>query len=143
MKRKYPRLPNGFGSIRYIGAGRTKPFAVHPPEKDSVRPKALCYVADWFVGFAVLTAWHAGTYYPGLENEISRQSWDEKAGDTPEKLCERIIQDYGRINRRRDGISVGEVYELYLDWKYGENAAKQLSPESRSATEAAFELLRP
>jgi hypothetical protein len=47
------------------------------------------------------------------------------------------------MNHRRHGSTVAEVYELFLDWKYGENAAKQLSSDSRAATEAAFELLRP
>ena len=141
MKRKYPRLPNGFGSIRYIGPGRTKPYAVHPPWTDSARPNAICYVADWYVGFAVLTAWHAGTYYPGLENEIGREGIKKETN--PAKLCEQIVKDYGRINHKKSGSTVAEVYERYLDWKYGENAAKQLSSDSRAATEAAFELLRP
>ena len=141
MKRKYPRLPNGFGSIRYIGPGRTKPYAVHPPWTDSARPNAICYVADWYVGFAVLTAWHAGTYYPGLENEIGRERIKKETD--PAKLCEQIVRDYGRINHRKSGSTVAEVYELYLDWKYGENAAKQLSSDSRAATEAAFELIKP
>lgn len=143
MKRKYPRLPNGFGSIRYISPGRSKPYAVHPPWKDSARPNAICYVADWYVGFAVLTAWHAGTYYPGMENEICRPARLRDGETDPAKLCEQIIRDYGRMNHKRSGYSVGEVYELYLEWKYGENAARQLSTESKSATEAAFELLHP
>lgn len=137
------RLPNGYGSIRYLGAGRSKPYAVHPPAGKEERPNAICYVPDWFIGFAVLTAWHAGTYYPGLENEICRRINPIVASYNPIELCERIIRDYGRINHRRSGRSVGEVYELYLEWKYGENAARQLSPESRAGTEAVFELLRP
>ena len=47
------------------------------------------------------------------------------------------------MNHRKYSCSVGEVYGLFVDWKYGENAAKQLSSDSRAATEAAFELLRP
>ena len=47
-RKKYPRLPNGFGSIRYLGAGRRNPFAVHPPASlddsigDIVPQPALC-----------------------------------------------------------------------------------------------------
>jgi len=141
MKRKHPRLPFGYGSIRFLGPGRSKPYAVCPPEKNAERPKALCYVSDWYVGFAILTSWHAGTYYPGLENEIYRSMRPEVKGNSLEELCRRIIKDYGRITHRRGGSSVAEVYERYLDWKYGESAARQLSPESRTATEAAFELL--
>ena len=136
-------LPHGYGSIRYLGTGRTNPYAVYPPEKNAVRPAVICYVSDWFIGFAVLTAWHAGTYYPGLENELYRRTGAKISGSDPAKLCERIIQDYGRMSHRRSGRSVAEIYELYLDWKYGENAARQLSPEARAGTEAAFELFRP
>ena len=107
-----------------------------------MRRKALCYVSDWFTGFAVLTSWHAGTYYPGLENDICRWKCPGSASHSPEELCERIIRDYERMNHQRTGCSVGEVYELFLDWKYGESAARQLSADSRAATESAFELLR-
>ena len=143
MRRMFPRLPHGYGSIRFLGAGRSKPYAVHLPEKNAERPKAICYVSDWFIGFAVLTAWHAGVYYPGLEDEIYRSTRPEVTGNNPEELCKRIIKDYSRMNHRRHGSTVAEVYELYLDWKYGESAAKQLSSDSRAATVAAFELLRP
>ena len=143
MRRMFPKLPHGYGSIRFLGSGRAKAYAVHPPEKNAERPKALCYVSDWFTGFAVLTAWHAGVYYPGLEDEIYKTTRPEVRGSDPEELCLRIIKDYSRMNHRRHGSSVGEVYELFLDWKYGENAAKQLSQDSKAATEAAFELLRP
>ena len=140
---KRPRLPHGYGSIRYLGSGRRRPYAVHPPGASSERGAALCYVSDWFIGFAVLTAWHAGVYYPGLEDEIYKSTRSEIKGNSPEELCKRIIKDYSRMNHRRHGSTVAEVYELYLDWKYGENAARQLSADSRAATEAAFELLRP
>lgn len=143
MRRMFPKLPHGYGSIRFLGPGRAKPFAVHLPEKNAERQKAICYVSDWFIGFAVLTAWHAGVYYPGLEDEIYRSTRPDVKENDPETLCRRIIRDYGRMNHRRHGRTVAEVYELYLDWKYGESAAVQLSPESKCATEAAFELLRP
>lgn len=143
MKRMFPKLPHGYGSIRFLGPGRSKPYAVHLPEKNAERPKALCYVYDWFIGFAVLTAWHAGVYYPGLEDEIYKKVRPDVTGDNPAELCRRIIQDYSRMNHKSHGSSVGEVYELFLDWKYGESAAKQLSRDSKAATEATFELLRP
>ena len=66
---KQMRLPHGYGSIRYLGPGRRRPYAVCPPGASSGKGAALCYVSDWFIGFAVLTAWHAGVYYPGLEKE--------------------------------------------------------------------------
>ena len=84
MIRKFPKLPHGYGCIRFLGAGRSKPYAVHLPEKDMKRPPALCYVCDWFIGFAVLTAWHAGVYYPGLEDEIYRSTRPDVKGNDPE-----------------------------------------------------------
>lgn len=31
-RKKHPRLPNGLGSIRYLGRHRKHPYAVHPPQ---------------------------------------------------------------------------------------------------------------
>ena len=109
MIRKFPKLPHGYGGIRFLGTGRTKPYAVHLPEKNAKRPPTLCYVSDWFIGFAVLTAWHAGVYYPGLEDEIYRKTRPGITGNNPSELCRRIIQDYSRMNHRRHGCSVGEA----------------------------------
>ena len=32
-RKKYPKLPNGFGSIKYLGKGRSNPYAVYPASK--------------------------------------------------------------------------------------------------------------
>ena len=75
-RKKYPKLPNGYGSIRYLGKGRRNPYAVHPPTTEftldgqPMVPKALCYVDDWIKGFTVLTAYKAGTYTPGMEKTL-------------------------------------------------------------------------
>lgn len=59
-RKKYPKLPNGYGSFKYLGKGRRSPYAVHPPTTEFTlgrvpkTPKALCYVDDWMKGFAVL-----------------------------------------------------------------------------------------
>ena len=55
-RKKYPNLPAGFGTIRYLGSGRRNCFAVHPPAAvnergKAVRPPALCYVDDYVKGF--------------------------------------------------------------------------------------------
>ena len=65
-RKKYPKLPNSFGSIRYLGKGRRNCYAVHPPATidatgKAIRPPAICYVDDYLKGFAVLTAYKAGT----------------------------------------------------------------------------------
>lgn len=51
-RKKHPKLPNGFGSIRYLGKNRHNCYAVHPPAKidqlgNVVRSPAICYVDDW------------------------------------------------------------------------------------------------
>ena len=67
-KKKHPKLPNGYGSIQKLSGNRRNSYAVYPPtthyteEGKVVRPKALCYVSDWYIGLAILTAYKAGTY---------------------------------------------------------------------------------
>ena len=100
-RKKYPRLPNGWGSIRYLGKGRRNPYAVHPPTKldestgdITERPPALCYVDDYMVGIAVLTAYHAGTYKPGYELSVKQEISKET---TLETLSNRILSDYRKL----------------------------------------------
>ena len=56
-RKKYPKLPNGYGSIKRLsGKNRTNPYGVYPPTKEfdingnPVSIKALCYVDDWYRG---------------------------------------------------------------------------------------------
>ena len=70
------RLPSGFGSVRYLGKGRCRPYAVHLPEEEGKisqsrkkRPPALCYVRSREMGIKILMVYHAGLYVPGLEND--------------------------------------------------------------------------
>lgn len=91
-RKKHQRLPNGYGSIRYLGKRRKNPYAVHPPaDIDGNRPRAICYVDDWMKGFVILTAYKAGTYTPGMEAtlEISKDG-------SLDSLAERILADYNR-----------------------------------------------
>lgn len=100
-RKKYPKLPNGFGSIKYLGSGRRNPYAVHPPTKEfdlngiPQTPKALCYVDDWMKGFAVLTAYKAGTYTPGMENTLNLDHAKSSSND----LIQRILADYNQVTR--------------------------------------------
>lgn len=144
LKRKHPRLPNAFGSIRYLGKGRTNPYAVHPPAEtcddkgNYIRPKALCYVDDWYVGFAVLTAYHAGTYKPG--DEITLKSYRGNNVEHLDMFCRELLNNYvsftGSDTKKEPTFQ--EVYDSYFEWKYGENAKKKLSLSSRNSTIAAF-----
>ena len=58
-RKKHQKLPNGFGSIKYLGKGRYKPYGVYPPvteytAKGPVTPKALAYVETWDEGYAFI-----------------------------------------------------------------------------------------
>ena len=146
-RKKYPRLPNGFGNIRYLGKNRSNPYAVHPPATETdehgnyLRPKALCYVDDWYVGFAVLNAYHAGTYQAGDELKLKQyRSVDDGSLD---QFCQRLLTDfsahsYVETEQKKHEKTFSEVYEMYFEWKYGENAPKKLSRQSRGSTKAAY-----
>lgn len=142
-RKKYARLPNAFGTIRYLGDGRRNCYAVHPPARladdmgDYVRDKALCYVSDWYVGFAVLNAWHAGTYKPG--DELTFAEYRHALG--AEALCQKILSEFTK--RTEKGKTFAEVYELFYEWKYGEHAKKKLSKQSQASTRAAFLNCKP
>ena len=147
-RKKYPRLPNAFGSVRYLGKNRSKPYAVHPPAEETdehgnyIRPKAICYVDDWYVGFAVLNAWHAGTYKPG--DEILFKSFKPVGGSSDlDTFCARLLTDFSAHShavevKKETDKTFAQVYELFFDWKYGENAKKKLSEQSKNSTRAAF-----
>ena len=149
-KKKHPRLPNGFGSIRYLGKGRSNPYAVHPPSTEfysngcPITPKALCYVDDWYVGFAVLNAYHAGTYIPG--DELAMRSWKESSA-APDALSKRILSDFtarknAQEKKQEDCLTFAQVYEAFYKWKY-ENPKKQYSESSKYATRSAFSNASP
>ena len=146
-RKKYPRLPNAYGSIRFLGKNRTNCYAVHPPCTeindlgDYVRPKAICYVDDWYVGFAVLNAWHAGTYKPG--DEITFKAYRAASSEDLDAFCERLLTDFSahahmEIVKKEREPTFRDVYDQWYEWKYGENAKKKLSKASIDSTKAAF-----
>ncbi len=144
-KRKYPVLPNGYGTIRFLGKNRRNCYAVHPPAEEVnekgqyMRPKAICYVDDWYVGFAVLNAYHAGTYTPG--DEIKFKQVRPLGDHAVDDFCRRLLADHTAqafVKAEEKGKTFAEVYELFYDWKYGSNAKKKLSDQSKRATQAAF-----
>lgn len=142
-KRKtYPKLPNGFGSIRYLGKNRRNCYAVHPPATldttgKAVRPPAICYVDDWLKGFAVLTACKAGTYKPGMENDLPVSPTTDT--DT---LVTRILADYGTIkgvegkHPEIKKLTFAEVYERFMAWKFAEGT--NYSKATKSNYSAAY-----
>lgn len=133
-RKKHPRLPNGYGSIRYLGKNRKNPYAVHPPaDIDGQRPAALCYVDDWMKGFIVLTAYKAKTYRPGMENTLEIPS----AGNT-DACIDRILADYSRIRGANvpEEKTFSQVYEAFYAHKFPEGHT--LSKSSVGSTKAAY-----
>ena len=143
-RKKYPKLPNGWGQIRYLGKGRTLPYAVHPPATDRddtgryIRPAALCYVPDWYTGFGVLSAYHAGQYEPGLETQISAEV--KESNVNLDAFCKRVIRSAG-FYKQDDSLTLEEVYQQYKEWEFGENAAKKLSSASVNAYQQGYNYL--
>ena len=99
-RKKFPKLPNGYGQIRFLGKNRRNPYGVYPPaveEYDNGRkktPAALCYVSDRMVGLAVLTSYHAGTYTPGSEVLIEQQM--RSSSTDAARIFSDLIADYNK-----------------------------------------------
>jgi len=125
-RKKYPKLPNGYGQIRYLGKGRRNPYGVYPPatEVDDIgrpkTPKALCYVPDWMTGFMVLTSYRAGNYLPGDERNI-----DVKPGESTDlsSVVQKLLSDYNQSQgiveeKEEPGKTFRDVFELYYEDKF-------------------------
>lgn len=130
MKDNHPRLKRGFGSIKYLGEGRSNPYAVYPPEYELggsgylAYKKALCYVPDWYTGFAVLVSYKAGTYRPGDELRLAKMERDERQLS---ELAERIMRDYAYISQQNVGRPLSSVWDEFIEFRFGENAPKKFS----------------
>ena len=137
-RKKYPKLPNGYGSIKFLKQKKNNQYAVHPPTTEfspdgvPITPKALCYVDSWYKGFAVLTAYKAGTYKEGMEKELSFTG-------NPENAVKRIIADYSHYKGTysEGSVAFSDVFKLYYRDKYT-NSKKKLSKASEYSTMAAY-----
>lgn len=146
-RKRMPKLPNGYGSIRYLGKGRRNPYAVHPPTERftengvPVRPSALCYVDTWIKGFTVLTAYKAGNYYPGYENTLIDLNTDAEDASHLEELAKKILSDYNQFKGvpiEKPGKTFTEVYQEFFDWKYKTDTSKAYSQSAIYSTKAAY-----
>ena len=148
MKRaKHPRLPSGYGTIRYLGKGRRNPYAVHPPSTDfdenghyKLKP-ALCYVQNWITGMAVLTAYHAGTYTRGMERELEMQVTITAKLAGEDKLLQAILGDYNKAMYasalEAPKKTFKEVFEEFYKWKF-ERPGINPSRSSKDSYKIAF-----
>lgn len=158
-RRKYTRLPNGFGSISYLGKGRRNAYAVYPPCKETddmgkyIRPKAICYCPDYYTAFAVLTAYNSGQYVPGMELDIIRQNEQYRKDGL---LADRTLRDaamelilnvynsqVGAERKIQNGKTFGEVYQEWYDWKYEAPSGKTFSESTKTVVRSTFAHLSP
>lgn len=116
-RKRRMKLPNGFGSIKYLGSGRRNPYAAYPPAetwaangKYQITPKALLYTETWEDAYEALTAYNM-----------------EKKG--------KIKINRGAFIDRTPTFS--EVYKNFYQEKYC-NSPKKLSKASMNSTQAAF-----
>lgn len=149
-RKKYPKLPNSFGSIKYLGRNRRNPYGVYPPCTEftldgiPVTKKALCYVDDWMKGFAVLTAYQAGTYTEGMENTL-----DMHNGTAAElnALSQRILADYSRMKNVPEETTpqktFAEVYRDFYDFKFEQDNSRVYSQATMNSCRAAFRNCAP
>lgn len=126
-KTKFPRLPNGYGQIRFLGKGRRNPYGVYPPSDEEYdtgqkkTPPALCYVSDRMVGLAVLTSYHAGTYKPGDEITIEQQM--RKSNSNESKFFQSLLADYNKAMfsiEQENAPTFQEVFQRYYLDKFGQ-----------------------
>lgn len=135
-RKKYPKLPNGFGTIRYLGPHRRNPFAVHPPATERTpygfrQPAPLCYVDSWEKGFLILNAFKAGTYTPNMA--ISAPSFKQT-----DEFIQNILANYNRISglQPEEQKTFSQVYQDF--WKYKYESGRQYSQSSLDATKKAY-----
>lgn len=137
-KKKYPRLKNGFGSIRKLSGNRTNPYAVFAPStcRDErgyqIYDKALAYCPTWEIGFSVLAMYHTGQY---------------KEGDSVQNLLEDVAHSQLTpvVNKILSVLNIGsiegetfvQVYDKFMEWKFSDNNRK-LSESSLNSYKAAF-----
>ena len=143
-RKRHPKLPNGYGSIKYLGKNRRNPYGVYPPVTEftedgiPVGQKAICYVRTWTVGFAVLTAYHAGSYEKGMELLLPDDSDQADSGT----VIQNILANYNRISGQADkGLTFSEVYEMFYKDKY--EGQRKYSKSSMEGTRTAYYNCKP
>lgn len=111
------KLPNGFGSIKFLGKNRRNPYAVYPPVtewtvKGPVTPPALGYKETWEDAYELLTIYNM-----------------EKRG--------RIKTTTGVYIDRSPTFA--EIYEEFYKEKFETDKSKNYSESSKTSTRAAFQ----
>ena len=132
-KQKHPRLPNGFGSIRYLGPNRSRPYMICAPatmDGEKVIPgHILTYTDDWYQAYAILTAYNAGTWHPGDDLSIS----PSKDPEGLDELISRLLDDFKILNGKTYEYKQGETFKQVADRWYHDKFER---PEIRTFSES-------
>ncbi|MDO5589868.1 MAG: site-specific integrase [Lachnospiraceae bacterium] len=151
-RKRYPKLPNGFGSIKKLsGKNRANPYGVYPPVTDwtdegvPIATRALCYVDDWYKGFAVLTWYNHGEYYPGKEKELLDFSGRDLHAKVMDAALERIgiekhtphdcrhtfnvLCDKYKVDERDKKLMLGHTFQDVTNKVYGHRSLEDLRNE--------------
>lgn len=115
-RKKRLKLPNGYGSIKFLGKNRRNPYGVYPPaERDEngnlFTPKAIGYTETWEAAYELLTVYNM-----------------EKKGK-----IKTVTNTF--IDR---SPTFAEVFEDFYKEKYETNKSKSYSEQSRRSTRTAF-----
>lgn len=115
-RKKRLKLPNGYGSIKYLGKNRRNPYGAYPPaerdENDKLfTPKAIGYTETWEEAYELLTVYNM-----------------EKKG--------KIKTTTGTYIDRSPTFA--EVFEEFYKEKYETNKSKTFSDQSKRSTRTAF-----
>ena len=139
-KKKHPKLPNGFGSIKKLSGNRTNKYGVYPPTTEfqangsPVTPKALCYVPDWYMGFYALMKYRDGSFE--AEDFLTA---DIKPSDRQTDVISKIIASYNSSSRiALDAKTFSEVYQEFFAYKYERDKTRQYSKSAIGATKSAY-----
>lgn len=135
-RRKNPRLKNGFGSIRYLGKGRTRPYAVFAPSSTTNNrgqyryDKPIAYAKTWQDGFCLLVAYNSGNFKPGMviDSAISQKITNE--------VVEQVLSVFAP-NLSKGGLTFKEVFERFYDYKFNQEQ-KEFSKAIKASYNAGF-----
>jgi len=129
QKKKNPKLPNGFGSIKKLSGNRRKPYAAYPPVteyRDNGSPapvECVGYFRSWHEAYSSLVEWH----------RLKGESVFQSAGSTI------VLTSAAQAEFYKSSLTFAQVYDLYYEDKFRELPGKRaLSKSARNSTAAAF-----
>ena len=139
-RKKHPKLPNGFGSIKKLSGNRTNPYAVYPPTTEFApngspkTPPALCYVSDWYIGFYALMEFRNGTF--DAEKFVAPEIGSTAGADD---IISKIIAAYNsQVRNEVVEKTFEEIYNEFFEYKYVRDKTREYSKSSINCTKAGF-----